>query len=374
MLGLSLGLGGSRGVVSDGSALDLNFASSVPGTVTFTRASTATYVNSSGLIASAAIDAPRIDYNPSTLVTRGLLIEPAATNLCLYSDDFTNAAWTASNCTTAKTATGPDGVSNSASTLTATAGNATVLQAITSASASRLTSCWIKRRTGTGVVEMTQDNGTAWAAVTVTASWTRVSIAAATAANPTVGLRIVTSGDAIDVALFQHETGTAISSAIPTTSATVTRAADVASMTGTNFSDWYNATEGTVVVEAETLVSGGRLFSISAGANTDRIYSRASTASHIVSQVGGVVQADIDAGTFSTSAVAKLAAAYKANDFAACIDGGAVATDVSGTLPTVNKINIGSAYNGASQLNGHIRRLRYWNTRLADATMQELTA
>jgi hypothetical protein len=67
----------------------------------------------------------------------GLLVEEARTELTLYNRDFTNAAWTKSNMTTAKTATGPDGVTNSASTLTATAGNATALQAITSTSAAR---------------------------------------------------------------------------------------------------------------------------------------------------------------------------------------------------------------------------------------------
>jgi hypothetical protein len=84
----------------------------------------------------------------------GILVEEARTNLCLHSSDLTNAAWIKSSLTTAKTATGPDGVANSATTITATAANATALQNIVSASAARSGQWWLKRRTGTGAVSV----------------------------------------------------------------------------------------------------------------------------------------------------------------------------------------------------------------------------
>lgn len=182
--------------------------------------SVSTYVATTG---SIKYDLP---YVYSNGVRTKILPEPAATNLALRSNDFTNASWTKSNLTAAMTATGPDNVANSASTLTATAGNATALQAITSGSASRLTSVYIKRRTGTGNIDLTQDNGSTWTTQTVTSSWTRVSIVAVTSTNPTVGIRIVTSGDEVDVWCYQHETGTAATSPIITYGAAVTRAAD----------------------------------------------------------------------------------------------------------------------------------------------------
>jgi hypothetical protein len=106
---------------------------------------------------------------------------------------------------------------------------------------------FVKRRTGTGAIEMTQDNGVSWTAVTVTANWTRVSVPSATILNPIVGVRIVTSGDAIDVALFQIENGAFITSPIPTVASQVTRAADQISILTSAF-PWVDA-QGTMVAD-----------------------------------------------------------------------------------------------------------------------------
>jgi hypothetical protein len=157
---------------------------------------------------------------------KGYFAEGQRTNYVLYNRDLTNAAWTKSNCTAAKDQTGIDGTSNSASSLTATADNATCLQSITRSSSVRLTGCWIKRITGTGTINMTQDNGSTWTAVTVTGSWTRVNISSATAADPILGFRIVTSGDAVAIDYVQHEEAEYLTSDIETTSAAVLRNVD----------------------------------------------------------------------------------------------------------------------------------------------------
>jgi hypothetical protein len=82
----------------------------------------------------------------------GLLVEEARTNIALYARDLTNAAYVKTSATAALTATGVDGVTNTASTLTASAANGSAVQRITSASAARSLSMFIKRRTGTGTV------------------------------------------------------------------------------------------------------------------------------------------------------------------------------------------------------------------------------
>lgn len=65
----------------------------------FTRASSGTYVNSTGYVNTASTNVPRFNYNPTTLLYEGLMIEPAKTNLLTYSNNFDNAAWSKGNTT-----------------------------------------------------------------------------------------------------------------------------------------------------------------------------------------------------------------------------------------------------------------------------------
>lgn len=302
----------------------------------------------------------------------GLLVEEARTNLALYSSDFTNAAWTKSNMTTAQTATGPGGTANGATTLTATAGNATALQAITSASAARITSTYIKRRTGTGNIDLTQDNGSTWTTVTVTSSWTRVNIASVTSTNPTVGIRIVTSGDAVDIAHFQHEVGAFITSPIRTTSATVTRAADQDGKATSGFP--WSATNGMLVVKARPILANslGAMVSVNDGTGNEEIVLYRDASGNLVYQVedGGVNQlAPLDSAANAADATAfTMAAAYKANDFAVSVGGAAVVADTGGTLPTVTTLEFG-ANQANNYFNGWIEWVKYVPRDVSDANL-----
>jgi hypothetical protein len=101
-------------------ALDLQFAFTksltdyISGTdlITFTRASSATYIDSAGTLQTAATDVPRFDHNPATGESLGLLVEEARTNLVLRSEEFDNASWSKTGSSvTANTTTAPDGTS-----------------------------------------------------------------------------------------------------------------------------------------------------------------------------------------------------------------------------------------------------------------------
>lgn len=120
-----------------------------------------------------------------------------------WGDDMTNAAWTATNITPAQNATGPHG--EACSSITSTAANGTIIESVTSAGTVQNFHAWVRRKTGTGTLEMTVDNGSTWSDVTAqigAAGGLYLPVYKRGAlANPTVGFRIGTSGDAFEVAL-----------------------------------------------------------------------------------------------------------------------------------------------------------------------------
>lgn len=194
----------------------------------FTRSGSAgTFVGKDGLIYGAGANVPRTEWatDPASGLSRlYLLLENAgATNVVLWNRDMTNAAWTKTNMTAAKDQTGADGAASAASSLLATAGNATCLQAITLASSARFQSVYAKRLVGSGTIQMTMDNGSTWTTIALTTAYQRLNIPTQTLANPTVGFRIVTNGDKIAVDFVQNEAGGAQTAAIATTTVAVTR-------------------------------------------------------------------------------------------------------------------------------------------------------
>jgi hypothetical protein len=175
----------------------------------------------------------------------------------------------------------------------------------------------------------------------------------------------------------QLEAGAFATSYIPTVASTVTRNIDIAQMTGTNFSTWYNQTEGTFISQASARVgTGGAAFIGHASDGTTNEYidvGRYQPALVAVINDGGVSQATLTVGGAADGTVRNLAVAYKVNDFAAATNGATPVTDASGTIPTVNRLILGSE--GSNYfLNGHIRAIAYYNTRLPNTQLQTLTA
>jgi len=169
-----------------------------------------TYVADNGTIPA---DWPITDY--------GLQFDGQGTNLCPYSEDFSQ--WTASNITATQNIDGVDGVSDSAYTLTATDANGTLLIDLAPlASTDYYFSIWMKRVTGTGNIDLTDNNGSNWTTQTLTSEWQRFSITRSQA-DPHVGIRIVTNGDAIAVFGAQVEATPYMTSYIPTDGSPVTR-------------------------------------------------------------------------------------------------------------------------------------------------------
>jgi len=336
--------------------------SSIPGW-TFTRASTGYAETAAGALVAFASGAPRI-------TDKGLLIEEARTNVALWNRDLTNAAWTKSNATAAKDQTGPDGVANSASSLTATAGNATCLQAITLGSSVRYQSAYIKRITGSGVINMTMDNGTTWTAITVTSAWTAVEIPTQTLANPTVGFRIVTSGDAIAVDFVQNENSAFRTSPIATTTASATRAADDGAL-----SLALPATPtlvGSALWADLALTRSVASWNDGTASNRMELYISAGEAGSAFAASGGATQ--INAGAATTGGRAKIAMCFDGADYRGSANGATVTAATGKIAPVgVSTLQIGRI--AASQyLWNYVERIVVYPTAFTQAQLNAATA
>jgi hypothetical protein len=185
------------------------------------------------------------------------------------------------------------------------------------------------------------------------------------------------------IGLPQLEQGAFATSVIPTTTTALTRNADVASMTGTNFSSWYNQSSGSMFVEFSLSqpASGGNQFLVRASDNSynnavvDNVASTGFV--QLVTASGGVFDGSASAAVaVSANTNTKFCGAYATNDIAACKDGGTVATDTSATIPTaLTRFDIGSDHAGVNRVKaGYIRRIAYYPVRLANTTLQALTA
>jgi hypothetical protein len=344
--------------------------------VTFTRSgNTATVINSSGLVALINADLPRFDFNPTTLVCKGLLIEEASTNLLSYSQDQSNAVWNVkTNVGVAASATIDPAGGTNAFTLTANANAVVFGRLLTGTIGLPYTyAIWIRRKTGTGGVRMyVGDNVGQTITSQVSSAWTRIPVSnTPTAITVRVYIQIDTSGDEIEVYGAQVEQKAFSTSYIPTTLLSVTRNADVATMTGTNFSDWYSAGAGGVVARVlPSTVSGTRpaLQFDDATANEVIALRGNTTNPELVIVDGGSPQAQIDAGTIAANTAYNLGAAWNTDNCAAAVNGGAAVTDTSATIPTVTQARLGS--DGTNYLNGNIQTLRYWPQRIINAEVQ----
>lgn len=220
------------------------------------RTGTATSTDAMGRVTACPADSLRHDFDPASGAYLGWLIEESRTNLLLHCRDLAQSPWSRSGLTAALTATGRDALDGSASTLTATQALATVFQAVTAVSAGYTLSVDLRRVAGGGQVALTLDGGASWFDVTsqVGTAYGRVAITQ-TLANPTIGLRLATSGDAVAVDYWQLEAGAFATSRIPTTTAPMTRAADALTIP-TATGEWFNPDQGTLYLEASLFGTG----------------------------------------------------------------------------------------------------------------------
>ena len=164
----------------------------------------------------------------------------------------------------------------------------------------------------------------------------------------------------------QFELGSVATSYIPTDNdvSGVTRAADNLVISGSAFSDFYNASEGTIYVEAvgRGYFDNNTTFALTLGnSSNNSIYQRTPSNSQVLVVVdSNNVQAQMFSATASTGTLVRRAGSFKLNDFKSSQDGVDITPDTSGTIPTIDRLRVGASPTGLNQLNGHIKRLIYW--------------
>ena len=356
------------------------------------------------------LNIPRLDYSLGGCPN--ILLEPQRTNLALQSSSFDSATWTKSNTTiVANNAISPSGVQDADLIYPTTTGSTRfAFQSASGASATYTLSVYAKAQNKSvvwlyvnssgsfGSVFFDLANGTlqvlagsvstpigkieyldnGWYKCSITPSSTfSLSNAGIGVADALGNFTVSNNGtDGIFIWGAQLEAGAYATSYIPTTTASVTRNADVCSKTG--ISSLIGQTEGTLFVEMKALVNGGvvRVISLSDGTTQNRItIEDYSSADFIVSRVtsANVQEAFMVASPFTQNIYRKIAVKYKLNDCAIFINGVKVAFDTSVNMPiSLSDLGFDSGA-GAEVYDGNVKTLAIYKTALTDDECIQLT-
>ena len=389
---------------------------------TVDRNSTKYVLGSGGTIVSYPTDEPAFEFNADGTY-KGLLVEPAATNICLQSEDITTT-WTTSGTATrtANATTAPDG-NTTADKLSDNGGGGTndvlLYQTITVSAATKYTASVFLKADPDGLsfarlqandYDGTTDGfqyfglsgdgslGTAsglddssitaypdgWYRCTIT--WTQG------AADTSFAFRIYLADSISNIlvnldgtsSIFvwgaQVEASPIATSYIPTTTASVTRVKDDITQTGAQ--SLIGQTEGTLYVEVDWRRATGtfqHLLSANNGTANNRfvIYNNNSPVElRMFAQSDNSIKTDQGVSSTGFSGIQKIAFAYADADFELYRNGSSVSSDTVGSLAslgTLTDIDLGQAYNASGQANMWIRAVALYPTRLSDAECEALT-
>jgi hypothetical protein len=381
-------------------------------TVTTTQAIT----NYIPVLETAASGVARFDHNPTTFESLGLLIEESRTNLLTYSEQFDNAAWTKTRSSiTANTVVSPDGtltgdkiiadtdvntthlVSTSASVVSGTSYTVTVYAKAAEYGFVRLALSGFFAVVQSAIFNLsTGELGTTTGTITTSAinagnGWWRFSLSSTATSTGSTSVQLgpatsastanFTGDDYSGIYIWgaQLESASFSTSYIPTVASQVTRSADLAVMTGTNFSSWYNQAEGTLYAEANTPAFATTYVFAEINNNSTSNYIR-----HSTSSAGTTTQFVVVNNTTTTASPSvtvtlgsnrKMAGAYAFNSIQQSVNGSLGTEDTSSEIPTgLVQMNIGSRAAGTSVVNGTIKKIAYYPLRVTNAQLQGLTS
>ena len=358
------------------------------------------------------LNIPRLDYSNGSCPS--LLVEPQRTNSCLYSEDISNAVWTKDGLSlTANAIASPSGVQNAdlVNETTANSQHRIYQNAVSTISGQPITFSAYAKYSGrqyiylrvddssgnkiaffdvqnglvstlsSGVTASIEDAGNGWyrcimSVPSVTGSATAEGLIGL--ANSTTFPSIYAGNTSIGVYLWgiQIETNSTYpTSYIPTTSASVTRNADVISKTG--ISSLIGQTEGTMYFELQrNNTDNDTRLQISDGTTSNWLFVSIETGLNVRAYCisGGAFQFSQYSVSPVSNGTHKIAMAYKNNDIKVYVDGVALITITSGTIPACSVLDVGSVTpNGSVASPSIIKAVALWQTRLDNATLASLT-
>jgi len=372
------------------------------GDLTFTRASTATRVNESGLIEEVAANVPRLDNSQGGCST--LLLEPQRTNLALRSEEFDSASWAKVNSlVTANTTISPDGTLTADSIINNVGNNQFArIRQIPSVTIGQtyVYSCFLKRgSTNYGIIALYDganfnaffdlNNGTIenvssgitttienfqddWYKCSIIRTVTTISVQFVLSMSTNSSLNTSNLNDFVYIWGADLQLGSYPTSYIPTTTTAVTRVADSVSKTG--ISSLIGQTEGTLYYEGIVSANAEVCNLNRSNTNAVFIYTRST------GEIAVYVYAD-GTGINLISAVQsssrfKCAIAYKSNSIAFYINGNLIAENTTATFTpniTLDRFDIGYGGYVASTNAQTLNQALIFKTRLSNAQLASLT-
>lgn len=376
--------------------------------ITFTRASGGTYRARDGLLYTASTNEPRFHHSPQG-IPLGLLIEQAAANIAVQSERFDHAKWTKGGDAIVLSNAGiaPDG-NKTADRLTVSNGGPNhIVQEFGLKTGSITFSAFVKRESNSIVnLRIFEGNGVdAWADFDLSTGqvlntggtvdsthtepwingWFRVGVTATVGSLGAIFLRIggsiaqSTMGKDLLIWGAMYEDGNAPTSYVKSGDVAGSRAADLASITGASFSDWWNASEGTILIDLVEPQAGhsGRI-SFNDGTTSNRIVFDRTAAGDFAFFSVGVGSSDGDSRLTGQSAPGtplRMVGVYKSDRLQLAANGQLAAADTALTFPTgINRLYLSNTQPLAGfQMNAPIGAISYWDTAVPEWQMFALS-
>lgn len=336
----------------------------------YTATTTQPITNYVPVLLTAGGGQPRFDHNPTTSESLGLLIEEQRTNL-VSNSVYAGSNWAAYGGTLTQNYTISPDASQTACQISSTGFVTTRINTGSLVSGITYTaSIWMKSNTSSNQTISLQIGDNIVQSCTVTPQWQRF-IGVGTPTNTGYNFLDLESVDSnISAWGAQLEQASFATSYIPTIGLAATRAADFASMTGTNFSSWYSQGEGTMYGElSSSLTTGFRLLTFSDGTTNNQNW---------ISENSAAIYRNADyqyyASGFNLGNNGKIAMTYAPDDAQNAVNG--TYGSVDGTVNLANNLTTALIGANASLDVGSltIKKLAFYPQRLSQTNLQALTS